>query len=137
VEHVCTLPAASAVKFIKCLVIRFGVPSCIITDNGTQFTNGLFKSYYTNIGMQICYASMAHSRSNGQAERPNAEVLKGLKTRSFKKKLEACGKGWLDELQSMLWSIWTMVTKPTGETPFFLVYGAEAVLPLELKHGSP
>jgi hypothetical protein len=26
---------------------------------------------------------------------------------------------------------------PTGGTPFFLVYGAEAVLPPELKHGSP
>ena len=28
-------------------------------------------------------------------------------------------------------------TRPTGQTPFFLVYGAEAVLPTELKHGSP
>ena len=37
----------------------------------------------------------------------------------------------------MLWSIRTTPTKPTGETPFFLVYGAEAVLPTELKHGSP
>ena len=27
-------------------------------------------------------------------------------------------------------------TKPTGETPFFLVYGAEAVLPHEVKHRS-
>ena len=87
--------------------------------------------------MQICYASVAHPRSNGQAERANAEVLKGLKTRSFKKKLEASGKGWLDELLSVLWSIRTMASKPTGETPFFLVYGAEAVLPMELKHGSP
>jgi hypothetical protein len=80
---------------------------------------------------------MAHQRSNGQAERANAEVLKGLKTRSFKKKLEACGKGWLDERPSVLWSIRTTATKPTGETPFFLIYGAEAVLPSELNHGSP
>ena len=72
---------------------------------------------------------MAHPRSNGQAERANAEVLKGLKTRTFKKKLEACGRGWYDELRSILWSIHTTATKPTGETPFFLVYGAEAVLP--------
>ena len=28
----------------------------------------------------------------------------------------------------MMWSIRTTATKPTGETPFFLVYGAEAVL---------
>ena len=50
------------------------------------------------------------------------EVLRGLKTRTFKKKLEACGRGWYNELQSVLWSIRTTATKPTGETPFFLVY---------------
>ena len=33
----------------------------------------------------------------------------------------------------MLWSIRTTATKPTGETPFFLVYGAEAVLPHEVR----
>jgi hypothetical protein len=56
--------------------------------------------------------------------------------RTFKKKLEACGRGWLDELQSMLWSIRTTATKPTGETPFFLVYETEAVLPHEVRHRS-
>ena len=76
---------------------------------------------------------MAHPRSNGQAERANTEVLRGLKTRTFKKKLEACGRGWYDELQSVLWSIRTTATKPTGETSFFLVYGAEAVLPHEVR----
>ena len=44
---------------------------------------------------------MVHPRSNGQAKRANAEVLRGLKARTFKKKLEAYGRGWLDELQSV------------------------------------
>ena len=35
-----------------------------------------------------------------------------------------------------MWSIRTTATKPMGETPFFLVYGAEAVLPHEVKHRS-
>ena len=43
----------------------------------------------------------------------------------------------IDELPSVLWSICTTPTKPTGETPFSLVYGAEAVLPSEITHGSP
>ncbi|XP_073367866.1 uncharacterized protein [Aegilops tauschii subsp. strangulata] len=37
----------------------------------------------------------------------------------------------------MLWYIRTTATKPTGETPFFLFYGAKAVLPFKIKHGSP
>ena len=79
---------------------------------------------------------MAHPRSNSQAKRANAEVLWGLKTRTFKKKLEACSRGWHDELQSVLWSICTTATKPRGETPFFLVYGAEVVLPHKVKRRS-
>ena len=35
-----------------------------------------------------------------------------------------------------MWSIRTTATKPTGETPFFLVYGVEAVLPHEVTHRS-
>ena len=56
----------------------------------------------------------------------------GLKTRSFNR-LKAHGKNWIEELPSVLWSIRTTATKPTGETPFALVYGAEAVLPTEIK----
>ena len=36
----------------------------------------------------------------------------------------------------MLWSVRTTATKPTSETPFFLIYGAEAVLPHEVRHRS-
>jgi transposase InsO family protein len=133
----CTIPARSAVKFIRGLVCHFGVPNRIITDNGSQFTSGLFWEYCALAGIKICFASVAYPRSNGQAERANTEVLNGLKTRSFSAKLEACGKKWLDNLQSVPWSIRTTATKPTRETPFFLVYGVEAVLPTNIKFGSP
>jgi transposase InsO family protein len=65
VEPVQTILAGSAVKFIKGLVCRFGVPNSIITNNGTQFTSGQFKTYCASIGTQICFASVAHPRSNG------------------------------------------------------------------------
>ena len=84
----------------------------------------------------MCFASVAYPRCNGQVERANAEVLKGLKTKAFDK-LENRGRNWIEHLPSVLWSLRTTPTRPTGETPFFLVYGAEAVLPTELKHGSP
>jgi hypothetical protein len=92
VEPVCTIPARSAVKFIHGLVCRFGEPNRIITDNGSQFTSGLFREYCASADINICFASVAYPRSNGQAERANAEVLKGLKTKSINAKLEACNK---------------------------------------------
>ena len=57
-----------ALKFIKDLVARFRVPSWNITDNGTQFTSALFGDYCDDMGIKLCFASIAHPRSNGQAE---------------------------------------------------------------------
>ena len=37
----------------------------------------------------------------------------------------------------MLWSINTTPNRSTGYTPFFMVYGAEAVLPSDIHHDSP
>ena len=37
----------------------------------------------------------------------------------------------------MLWSVRTTPNRSTGYTPFFLVYGAEAVLPTDIEHDSP
>jgi hypothetical protein len=36
-----------------------------------------------------------------------------------------------------VWSLKTTPSRATGFTPFFLVYGAEAILPTELEYGSP
>ena len=44
---------------------------------------------------------------------------------------------WVDELPAVLWSIRTTTNRSTGFTPFFLVYGAEAVLPTDMIHDSP
>ena len=38
---------------------------------------------------------------------------------------------WLEELQSILWAYRTIARMPTGETPFWLTYRSEAVIPVE------
>jgi transposase InsO family protein len=52
-------------------------------DNRTQFTSWLFQEYCKGIGTQLCFASVAHPKSNSQVERANAEILRGLKTRTY------------------------------------------------------
>nr|CAE03705.3 OSJNBb0034G17.13 [Oryza sativa Japonica Group] len=126
----------TALKFIRGITARFGVPNRIITDNGTQFTSELFGDYCEDMGIKLCFASPAHPRSNGQVERANAEILKGLKTKTFNI-LKKHGDSWIEELPAVLWANRTTPSRATGETPFFLVYGAEAVLPFELTLRSP
>ena len=60
--------AQSAIKFFKGLVCHFGVPNRIITDNSTPFTSHAFM-HIEDLDSRVCFASVAHPRSNGQAER--------------------------------------------------------------------
>jgi hypothetical protein len=105
-------------------------------DNGAQFTSWLFQEYCEGIGTQLCFASVAHPKSNDQAERANAEILRGFKTRTYDY-LKKHGANWVNELLSVLWGNQTTPSRATGETLFFLVYGAEVCLPLEIIMGSP
>jgi len=47
----------------------------------------------------------------------------------IKTRLEGAKGVWADELPGVLWTYRTTVRTPTGETPFKLAYGSEAVVP--------
>ena len=50
----------------------------------------------------------------------------------IKKKLEEAKGKWVEELPSVLWTHRTTHRRLTGETPFALAYGVEAVISLEV-----
>ncbi|XP_073057191.1 uncharacterized protein [Primulina eburnea] len=52
--------------------------------------------------------------------------------RKLRDKLPGKGKDWVEELPSVLWAYRTTPRAPTQETPFNLVYGSEAVIPVEI-----
>ena len=72
------------------------------------------------------YSTSAYPQGNGQAEAANKVIINGLKNRQDVAK----GK-WVDELPHMLWTYRTTPRRSTGETPFSMTYGSEAVIPLE------
>jgi hypothetical protein len=84
----------------------------------------------------VLWSAVAHQKTNDQVEHANSMVLQGLKSRIFNI-LNKHGKKWAAKLPSVLWSLRTMLSQATGFTPFFLVYGVEAVLPTDLEYGSP
>jgi transposase InsO family protein len=132
---VVSITQGAAIAFLKLIVCRFGVPSRIITDNGTQFKSQLFQEYCEDISTQLCFASVAHPRSNGQAERANAEILRGLKTHTYDC-LKKHGGNWVNYLPSVLWGNRTTPSRATGETLFFLVFEVKACLPPKIIMGS-
>ncbi|KAK3032041.1 hypothetical protein RJ639_035478 [Escallonia herrerae] len=64
---------------------------------------------------------------NLETENMNRSILQGLK-----KKLDEAKGIWVDELPKVLWAYRTTPHSVTGETPFLLYYGTEAMLPVEI-----
>ena len=62
--------------------------------------------------------------------------MSGIKPRLVRS-LEESDTHWVEELDSVLWGLRTTPNRTTGYTPFFMVYGAEAVLPCYIIHDSP
>uniref|UniRef100_A0A2N9J2Z7 Uncharacterized protein n=1 Tax=Fagus sylvatica TaxID=28930 RepID=A0A2N9J2Z7_FAGSY len=115
-------------KFIwKNIITRFGIPRCFISDNGTQFDSGPFKKYCSEFGIRNHFSSPAYPQGNGQAESSNKTILNGIK-----KRLEEAKGRWVEELPTILWTFRTTPRSSTGETPYSLTYGVEAVIPLEV-----
>jgi transposase InsO family protein len=124
------------VAFFTNIIHRFGIPNSIITDNGTQFTGRKFLDFCGDHHIWVDRAAVAHPMMNGQVERANGMILQGLKPRIYYN-LNKFGRRWMKELPSVVWSLRTTPSRATGFTPFFLVYGAEAILPTDLEYGSP
>ena len=105
-------------RFIwKNIVTRFGVPNVLISDNGLQFDSKAFKKYCSDLGIKNRYST---------AEAVNKVIVNGLK-----KRLDDAKGRWVEELAHVLWTYRTTPRKSTGETPFSMTYGTEAVIPLE------
>ena len=72
------------------------------------------------------YSTLAYPQGNGQVETINKVIVNGLK-----KRLDDAKGIWVEELPHVLWAYQTTPRRSTGETPFSMTYGAEAIIPLE------
>ncbi|CAL9019009.1 unnamed protein product [Prunus brigantina] len=86
-----------------------------------------FKQFCSNLKIKLCFATPAHPQSNGQVEAVNKIIKKTLKT-----KLDKAKGCWPELLPEVLWSYRTTFRTSTGETPFSLSFGTEAVAPVEI-----
>ena len=57
----------------------------------------------------------------------NKTIVNGLK-----KRLEGAKGNWAEELLNVFWAYQTTPRRSTGETPFSMTYGVEAVIPIEI-----
>ena len=112
---------------LKNIVCRFDIPRSIVSDNGPQFDNRVYRDFCQELKIRNLYSTPRYPQSNGQAEASNKTLLTALK-----KRLDPAKGKWVEELPGVLWAYRTTARKPTGVSPFALTYGMEAVIPTEI-----
>ncbi|GJX97383.1 reverse transcriptase domain-containing protein [Tanacetum coccineum] len=60
---------------------RFGLPGEIISNNGKQFMDNLFKDWCEKLCIRQRFASVKHPQANGLVERANRSLGEGIKAR--------------------------------------------------------
>jgi hypothetical protein len=138
IEYIPLTKASSekAVEFLDQIIHRFGLPNSIIIDLGTQFTSSAFWDFCDERNIVVKYVSVAHPIANGQVERANDMILDALKKRLYRENKKAPNR-WLKELPAVVWGLHTQPSRNTGASPYFMVYGAEVVLPADIAFRSP
>ena len=83
--------------------------------------------FYADLGIKSTNTSVEHPQTNGQAEAANKVILGQLK-----KRLGSAKVLWAEKLPEILWAYRCTPQTSTGETPFNLTYGTDAMLPVEV-----
>nr|CAN79110.1 hypothetical protein VITISV_001311 [Vitis vinifera] len=124
------LTSARVASFIRSHIIcRYGVPHELISDRGVHFraeVDTLLQKYAIRHHRSSAY----RPQTNGAVEAANKNIKRILR------KMVETSQDWSEKLPFALWAYRTSFRTSTGATPYSLVYGMEAVLPVETEMGS-
>jgi len=123
-----TITAQQVHQFVwKDIICRYGVPHTIITHNGQQFIDKELAKFSTGQGIKHITSSVEHPQTNGHAKAANKVILVELR-----KRLDSAKGRWPEELVEVLWAYRCTPQSSTNESPFSLVYGVDAMIPVKI-----
>ncbi|RVW75495.1 Gypsy retrotransposon integrase-like protein 1, partial [Vitis vinifera] len=124
------LTSSGVASFIRSHIIcRYGVPHELISDRGVHFraeVDTLVQRY----GIRHHRSSAYRPQTNGAVEAANKNIKRILR------RMVETSRDWSEKLPFALWAYRTSFRTSTGATPYSLVYGMEAMLPVEIEMGS-
>lgn len=120
--------AEAVAGFLYNLICRHGCAEIQINDQGREFVNKVSDELHGLTGVKQRITSAYHPQSNGLTERNNRSIQCSLLKVLQEHQLE-----WPKALPGVLFAFRTSRQKSTGYSPFFLMYGRQARLPLEIE----
>jgi hypothetical protein len=109
------------------IIYQFRVPQTLTTNQGPSFMSHQFKAFVESMKIKLLNSSPYYAQANGQAKASNKVLIKIIK-----KRIKDNPRRWHEKLSEALWVHRTSRHGATKVTHFELVYGQEAVLPVEI-----
>ncbi|KAK2920516.1 hypothetical protein Q8A73_000001, partial [Channa argus] len=110
--------ASTVVKaLIKDIIVRWGIPKKISSDNGPGFANKVLKDLSNYFGFEFKYHCSYHPQSAGAIERQNG-ILKAKLTKCC----EETGLTWVEALPLVLFYMRTRARTTHGLSPFEIIF---------------
>ena len=120
--------ALSAAKvLLEEVILKFGSPNQILTDNGSHFTAELFNQITSLCGVCHVFTTPYNPQSNGVCERFNATMCDSLASICNTKRTN-----WNEQLSKITFSYNTTRHTTTRFTPFEMMFGRLCKLPFDL-----
>ena len=119
--------ASTAAQFVtEEVILKYGTPKCILTDNGTHFTASMMREIFKQIGVTHLFSTPYHPMTNGQIERYNATMDAKIASLSNDNRTN-----WDIQLPFVTFNYNTNIHTTTGQIPFEMMYGRTPVLPFD------
>ena len=119
--------ARTTAKFLyEYIFTRYGLPIEIVSDQGVHFVNEVIEFLLNEFMVIHRKYAPYHPQANGQAESTNKALCSALA-----KVVEGNRTDWEQKLHSVLWAYRCAYKTAIDTTPFNLVFGLDAILPIE------
>ena len=120
--------AATVVKvLVQDWIEHYGVPLRLHSDQGRCFEAEVVRRLCDYYGIQKSRTTAYHPQGNGQCERFNRSMISLLSTLTAQEK-----RRWPDHLRALTLVYNSTPHATTGQSPYCLLFGREATLPLDL-----
>ena len=139
-KYVETVPLQeqSAPKILSALlekwILHHGCPTYLLSDQASNMDGAVIREICNAFGIEKRRSSAYHSQGNGFAERNIRNVRETIRTTLLARNLSQ--KSWVSILNSLTFALNTTISKAIKCSPYEVVYGRPATLPIDVKMGT-
>ena len=119
-------------KLVDEFFFRFSVSEQLHSDQGTQFESTTINKVSRLLQINKNRTTPYHPQSDGLMERFNCTLLSMLATTIVDYPWD-----WEDNIHQLCYAYYTSIHSSTGYAPFFLMFGCQARLPVDLSFQLP